>query len=261
MTNDKVNYVTDPELTCYKIYPNPPQIIGARGRRPWMDATDKHYAYRCTPMTMANESGWEVLSPCDFSATWTGRKATNALTIESSENDAAIKRLVSSHFGYGILTFHLGWLLKTSPGWGIWARGVPNLYKEGIVPLEGLVETEWLPFGFTMNWRFVRTGTINFRRGEPFCFFTLAPHAYLEDIVPQEFNLSDDETLMQAHAAWKESRHNFNVALGSDNPQAVQQGWEKKYLKGPEDGTFHRIKRRLMPPQASIPRAKVDGKP
>jgi hypothetical protein len=61
-------------LECYKIYPNAPRIIGGRGRRPWMDQTDRRYAYRCTPMTMANESGWEILCPVEITATWDGGK-------------------------------------------------------------------------------------------------------------------------------------------------------------------------------------------
>jgi hypothetical protein len=58
-------------------------------------------------------------------------KEIKALTITSPSGEAKALRLASSHFGFGILTFHLGWLFRTSPGWGIWARGLPNRYKEG----------------------------------------------------------------------------------------------------------------------------------
>ena len=34
----------------------------------------------------------------------------------------------------------------------MWAMGPPNHVKDGIQPLVGLVETDWLPFPFTMNW-------------------------------------------------------------------------------------------------------------
>ena len=45
----------------------------------------------------------------------------------------------------------------------------------------GLVETDWLPFPFAMNWRFTDHCAC-FEQGEPFCFFTLVEDKKLEDI-------------------------------------------------------------------------------
>ena len=36
-------------------------------------------------------------------------------------------------------------------------------------PLVGLIETDWLPFPFTMNWVFTRPGRVRLEKGEPFC--------------------------------------------------------------------------------------------
>jgi hypothetical protein len=63
----------------------------------------------------------------------------------------AMGSLVAPHFGHGVLTFTTGYMFRTSPGWALWARGSPNAFKDRIVPLEGVVETDWLPFPFTMN--------------------------------------------------------------------------------------------------------------
>ena len=38
------------------------------------------------------------------------------------------------------------------------------------MPLEGIIETDWLPMTFTMNWMFTSPGTVTFKAGEPFCF-------------------------------------------------------------------------------------------
>ena len=86
-----------------------------------------------------------------------------------------------SHFSHGVLTFHPGYLFRTPPGWSMWAMGPPNHVKDGIQPLVGLVETDWLPFPFTMNWIFTRPGQGALRsKGEPFCFITLAQDKPLE---------------------------------------------------------------------------------
>ena len=76
---------------------------------------------------------------------------------------------------------------KSEKYWGGW--------KDGIVPLDGLVETDWLPFTFTMNWRFTRRKTIRFEKGEPFCFVTLFPHGLIDEVAPRLADLSDDPPL------------------------------------------------------------------
>ena len=61
-----------PELLCYREYENPPDIIPGRSDRDWMDATHQRFAYRCTPLAVANASGWELVLPFSYSATWNG---------------------------------------------------------------------------------------------------------------------------------------------------------------------------------------------
>ncbi len=48
----------------------------------------------------------------------------------------------------------------------MWVGGPPNHIKDGIQPLTGLVETDWLPFPFTMNWMFTRKGSVRWERGQ-----------------------------------------------------------------------------------------------
>ena len=115
-----------PELVCYRVVADAPEIVPARASRPWMDATDQRYAYRCLPLSIANASGWEVLAPVGFEATWRGDDAHDAITVRSTEDQARADRLASSHFGHGILTLHTGYLFRTSPGWALWVRGSPN---------------------------------------------------------------------------------------------------------------------------------------
>jgi hypothetical protein len=143
--------VSPPELLCYPTEPDPPRIVAARADRDWMDATDARFAYRCTPLAIANASGWELLLPFSFDATWMGGAERSAILIHSHDGDPRCARMVTSHFGNGVLTFHTGWLFRTPPGWAVWARGSPNSSKRNIAPLEGIVETDWLPFTFTMN--------------------------------------------------------------------------------------------------------------
>jgi hypothetical protein len=214
-----------------------------------MDNTSKHFAYRCTPMVIANASGWEILCPFNIDAEWNGGRDVGAVTVTVDRPDNQVRSVVCSHFGHGILTFHPGYVFQTPPRWAVWARGTPNRYKDGITPLEGLVETDWLPFSFTMNWRFTRPGKIHFQAGEPFCYLTLAPHGVLDSIEPELMKLEDDPDAKAGHEDWLMSRRSFNAALKEPDSDERRQGWQKRYLRaiGAPDEAFHITKRKLQP--------------
>src|SRR5580658_678757 len=219
-----------PELTCYRLWPGSPELTPARADRDWMDATRERFAYRCIPLSIANASGWEIALPFAFEAAWYG--GDDLSTVQFRCTDPRIRALVTSHFGHGVVTFHTGWLFKTSPGWAVWARGAPNWVKEGIVPLDGLVETDWLPFPFTMNWKFTRPGVVRFEAEEPFCFITLAPHGLLDQVQPRVATLDHDPELKAAYEAWSESRGDFAKRLHEREEAAVAQKWQRTYVQG-----------------------------
>ncbi|HZZ34207.1 MAG TPA: DUF6065 family protein [Caulobacteraceae bacterium] len=240
-----------PELTCFPLWPDPPPLTPARSERAWMDETTDRYAYRCIPLSIANASGWELALPFGFEAAWYGGTEQSAIQVRS--HDPRAQHFVTSHFGHGVITFHTGWLFRTSPGWAVWTRGSPNTAKDGLAPLDGLVETDWLPFPFTMNWRFLRPGVARFEAGEPFCFITLAPHALLDAVQPRIASLDDDPELKAAHADWSRSRSDFSQRLKARDDEAVAQRWQRTYVQGrgaPQGDApdYHLTRRRLKPP-------------
>jgi hypothetical protein len=241
-----------PELTCYQLWPTSPELRPARPERAWMDMTSERFAYRCIPLSMANASGWEIALPFAFEAAWYGGDELSAIQFRSS--DQRVQHYVTSHFGHGVITFHTGWLFRTPPGWAVWTRGPPNCVKDGVVALDGLVETDWLPFPFTMNWRFTRPGVIRFEADEPFCFITLTPHGLLDEVQPRISTLERDPKLKAAYDAWSASRTDFGKRLDAREESAVAEKWQRTYVQGRggiEDGApaYHLSKRRLKTPR------------
>lgn len=249
---DDIAPLPAPGLDCFRIEPGAPAIHPAASQRDWMDATTRHFAYRCTPMAIANASGWELRCPFAFEVAWDGSDSLEAITVITNAPRTDVERLVASHFGHGVLTFHIGWLFRTPPGWALWVRGSPNQLKDGIQPLEGLVETDWLPFTFSMNWRFTRPGRVSFAKGEPFCFLTLGPHGVLDTVLPVLRDLADDTALTADYNRWRDSRSDFNTRLRSEDASALRQGWQKSYVQGAEPAAtraFHIAKRKLPTPK------------
>lgn len=238
---------------CYTQSERAPKIVAAGIKRDWMDDTIKRSAYRCTPMTIANSGGWEILLPFSFVAHWNGGPHRDDLRIELPDGRHDADHFVSSHFGNGVLTFVTGYLFQTEPGWTVSARGAPNWPKDGIMPLEGTMETDWLPFPFAMNWIFTRPGSVSFTQGEPFCFITLVPPFDLESIIPEIRPLKSNPALYAEYDAWRRSRKKFNAGIFRSDPATLKQGWQRNYVDGKTmlgspASSYHKIKRRVADP-------------
>jgi hypothetical protein len=243
------------ELECYATQARPPEIVPGRPQRGWMDQFTDRHPYRCLPLSMANSTGWEILCPVGFTAEWNGGLYTQDIKLWPDLPHPDFHEFVKSHFSHGIITFHTGYLFRTSPGWSMWCMGPPNHIKDGVQPLVGLVETDWLPFPFTMNWKFTRPGKVHFERGEPFCFITLAQDKVLETVEVTRRTLESDDALRDQYSAWHAQREAFNTRLAKGDPVTVKEAWQRFYFKGeiPDEAgpapKAHVNKRRLKTPK------------
>ena len=239
------------DLTCY-VYPTwRPRIRAASPRRGWMDATPESFAYRCLPLDIANAHGWEVLSPCGFEAQWNGGSAVEDVTIRVDPAYPADGFAPVALFGQGVLTFHVAGLFRTPPGYSLWVGGSPNNGKDGIAALGGVIETDWAPYSFTMNWRFTRPGhPVRFEENEPFCFLFPVERGLVERVRPRIVPIDDAPDLKRQYEAWSRSRDSFRAEVAAHPPQVAADGWQKAYYRGVDsDGApgapDHRAKLRL----------------
>jgi hypothetical protein len=220
------------KLVCYALHPNPPKLVPAPLSREWMNQTSDRYAYRCLPLNIANGYGWEVLSPCAFSVTWSGGPRSEDIVIRPLDGSASVDYFVVSHFNHGIVTFHTGYLFRTEEDWDLMVAGPVNRQKDGIVGLTGIVETDWLPFPFTMNWRFTRPGAVRFDKGEPVCVLFPIRKGTLQATQPEIRDLEENPELVREYEAWKESRTEFISKLRSRDAQTIKQAWQRFYFQG-----------------------------
>ena len=156
------------DLIAYLLSETGPPLVCGPTARAWMDATDGRFAYRCLPMLIANQAGWFLLNERPFKARWNGARDPSGLEIRYLTEGAGGR--VTSHFGEGIITWHIPYLFRTPEGYNLLVRGPANWPKDAAYPLEGLVESDWSPATFTMNWKLTRTDHwVRFDRGEPVC--------------------------------------------------------------------------------------------
>ncbi len=249
--SDKAKPADPGKLTAFVIGDAPLIIRPAPLEREWMNATHERFAYRCLPLNIANAHGWELLSPAGFTAGWTGKPGTDAVVIGP---DAGTTAPAVSHFGHGILTFHIPALFRTEPGYDLMIQGPINRPKDGLYALSGVVETDWMPFSFTMNWVFTRPGALlRFEKDEPICHIFPVKRGEVESLHPEVRNLSDDPLLKAEYEAWSASRNTFNSDLKTPGSAAQAEKWQKIYVRGTtesgqvEAAEDHRTKLRVKP--------------
>lgn len=218
------------QITAYEIIEKPMVLQTAQRSREWMDATVDRFAYRCLPVAIANQVGWDILCPVAFTAKWNGREGIDAIKIKYQGQESP---LISSHFGHGVLTFTLGYLFRTSKSHNLWVKGPTNCPKDGIAPLEGLIETDWAPFSFTMNWKFTRPRhKVQFDAGEPICRILPYPRHYIRKFDPQIQNIHNNTKLFGQYDAWRKTRVAFNADLKDADSDAAKAKWQRTYMKG-----------------------------
>ena len=158
--------------------------------RDWMSDSRGKHAYKCLPLNIANQYGWAVLSPADFSVSWYGGQSQSDVELVSLDPDFG-DSIVISHFGEATVTIQLDFIVKTPENYSTYIRGIPNKMDGIVKPLDAIVETDWLPFTFTYNFRFMDSGVVDFKKGEPlFCFFPIERNS-VENFGIHQQNIND----------------------------------------------------------------------
>lgn len=217
------------QLTAYVLDGYELDIRPAPTERDWMNESPERFAYRCLPLNIANAYGWQIHNGWGFEAQWSGGAGQEKLIVTPDKGNAAP---AISHFGGGALTFHVPCLFRTEPGYDLMVQGPTNAPKDAIAPLTGVVETDWAPYTFTMNWLFTRTDEkIRFERGEPFCHIFPVKRGEIERFEPQHRKLTENPDLQREMHVWKESRGALIEALKEPGASA-RESWQKLYFKG-----------------------------
>ncbi len=227
------------KMTAYVVGPTKGWVIEPGGaKREWMEQTPFQGANRCLPLVIANQAGWIIRCPFQFKVTWNGNKTHDSITFDFSEDEQRASRQVLSIFGFGIISFSIPWLFRTSEGVGLLVRGPTNYYKENMAALDGLVETDWAPYTFTMNWKIVKPRTpVWFRKGDPICMILPYPIAMLEQFKTNAAPIDSEPELQEAFHDWQQTRRQqYKEAAEKGTPEGL---YRLDYVRGSKpDGTF-----------------------
>ncbi len=259
----------DEMLACNRSDGTGFELSWAGLHRDWMDATPGKFAYRCLPLTIANQLGFWVTNPVGFTALWLGSPDKVELTFDAAAD--VWKGWITDQFGHGILTWNTPFLFRTAPsGSRVLISGPPNYFTPDCQPLGALIETDWATMSFTMNWKIIRPNVaVRFERGEPiFQAIPLARNPCL-DVEMGSFvyrRLEDDPGVSREYHEWSNARNEFHRLKAQNEVSADD--WQKHYfrgvaLDGSEARTSHHMKVRTpevrfdtnAPPPVLVPAA------
>jgi hypothetical protein len=250
-----------PTLEAYAINDHPQRLVSAPPRREWMDAFANHHPYRCLPLTIANSYGWQLILPAGLSAEWNGGYAKEDLVITGGQH------LALSNFACGILTFDVSYVFRTAPGYHLLVTGPTNVFKDGVAPMSAVIETDWLPYSFTFNYKFTRPGRVTWEAGEPYAQICVVQARLQDDIVPVIRDLRENPKLDADHRAWRSKRAGLYTRQRQERATASRGPWDRDYFLGRHaDGrpaqVEHTMKLRLSEPldaRASDRRGEAEG--
>lgn len=188
---------------------NPCPINQSRIKRDWMDETYKKHAYQCLPMTTANVLGWELTLKEDVVVQWDG--GNNVPKILSGEVTSDGYRQAHASI-IGMISFGMGWVIRTEPGYSTWFSGPPNYFKPNAEALSATVPTHWWPDEVQMNWRITVVGEpVTFKAGDPFCFIHVYDNRVMTEATVSVENLWDDKELIDQRVKYDQLKTKNNT--------------------------------------------------
>ncbi|HEX6290597.1 MAG TPA: DUF6065 family protein [Herpetosiphonaceae bacterium] len=238
-------------LMAYRLTPTDSmRLAPATAARAWMDNTADRFAHRCLPLRIANQHGWVILNSHAVRVTWTGDDHISGVRVEYLSGAAPYP--IASHFGHGILTWHIPYMFRTPPGYNLLVRGPANSPKDGIYPLEGMVETDWAVATFTMNWKLTRPNhAVTFDVDEPMCMIVPQRRGELEAFRPEIHDIASAPAIHAGYRQWLGSREQFLAGLKLPTVRSAKDAWQKHYFQGTSPGgdhaPEHQVKLQLHP--------------
>lgn len=186
-------------------------LAPATAQRGWMDETHVRFAYRCLPLSMANQAGWAISCPLDFEAVWDGGGPAG-ITFSAPDAEAAERYApyIGGRYGHGVVSIQIPYTFRTSPGYGLLVRGPANGYVLGAHPLDLYLDTSQGETAFTLDWKLEKPGQpAAFALGQPLCQLVPYPLELLEAMQPKILPMGADPGLQERFARWFESRMAF----------------------------------------------------
>lgn len=235
MLNDGINNVPDNTIALFKIIQSNIEnpvidhvIKPSPKKREWFTPL----FYRCLPLTIGNQYGFMVHTGFDFEVIWNGGSSPQDISFNFYGKENEIYNIwpsVQSHFGEGVITLNLPYMLRTPPGVNIMTINPPNVILNNLTVMTGVVETDNLRYMFTFNLKIQEPNiSVVVPKGTPLAAFIPIPRYYVD-----QFNLVNAEDIFPDDVIIEEAQAYVDMVAARNNMEAKQEKpFGKKYFNG-----------------------------
>ena len=154
-------------------------ITDLRGelKREWFQ---KH-AYWCLPLVIANQYGYGIKSLSTFEVEWNGGDSPDDVSITFLDDSETHMQDIKSWFGMGVFTIQNKFTLQTPKGVNLMTMNPPNQFIDGLINMNGVIETDNLKRDFTFNIRLTRPHhKIRINKGDIISAFIPIPRYFVD---------------------------------------------------------------------------------
>lgn len=182
----------------------------AKKMREWMN--QNVHSYRCVPIAIANQLGWDIILDRKVVAEWNGGNSLEDVSVLVGNGVA------KSHFGSGTITIDVGYTWHTENGKQLLIIPVPNddSYRN-FQALSAIVESDKLKYPWFLSVRLVNTGITVIEAGTKLCrVFPIS----IRDIEDTSISIAEEPQDFKDYRVWQGSERD-------NKPKDV--AWQKFY--------------------------------
>ena len=118
---------------------NHAEINSPKINREWMDKTFESHAYKCYPISLANQLGWTISYPKDIEFIWDGISDASAEHVKVLSGE----EYVYTERANATISFKTGIIITTEENVSVLHMPVPNMFINGITPFTTLISTSF----------------------------------------------------------------------------------------------------------------------
>jgi hypothetical protein len=144
------------EFNVYQMRQGYAEVSPLSIKRQWMDETLDGHAYKCFPVSLANNLGWGVSFPEDIIFIWDGISDTTPDHVKI----LAGEKYVHPNRGNATISFITGLLFETSKDYSLLTMPVPNMHMDGVSPFTTLISTSFYHSELPCAWRVTRANEV-----------------------------------------------------------------------------------------------------
>ena len=152
------------------------------------------HAYKCAPLTVANQYGVDLVATEDISVEWNGGPQKDDVVCHEGPGYA--------HFGQGTFTLTPGYIWRLPKGFDLLLIPVPNGDHADFSSMTALIEADWLSYPWFLSLNVTRPGRITIPAETPLA--RVMPMRRLADMEVKIETMPEDVSL--TNKQWSKKR-------------------------------------------------------